>query len=293
MSIVTQDDATRREQTEGATPDAAFVVPARQGRTRRYAATLAPPLVALVVFIALWQGIVVAFNIPPYLVPGPFHVVQGAWDARDDLLAALTVTFERSLIGFAISIVVGIVIAVPMALSRLMYRALYPYAVLLQTIPIVTISPIIIIIWGPGTVSIVTIAFIIAAFPIISNTTLGLTSVDHNMVNLFQMYNASSWQQLIKLRLPHALPYILAGLRISSGLSVIGAVVGEFFAGTGGTDGGLGFIIQVAQNRMLIDELFAAALLSALLGIAVFAAVGVVSYLTLHNWHESSIRREN
>jgi len=174
-----------------------------------------------------------------------------------------------------------------------MYRALYPYAVLLQTIPIITISPIIIIVFGTGDPSIVTIAFIVAVFPVISNATLGLTSVDHNLINLFQMYNATSWQQLLRLRLPFALPYILAGLRISSGLAVIGAILGEYFAGTGGTDGGLGYIIQVSMNRMLIDELVAVALLSALLGIAVFTGVGIVSYLTLHRWHESSARREN
>ena len=243
--------------------------------------------------IAVWQASTVVFTIPPYLLPGPFHMVAGAWDARDDLAAALSHTFKDAMAGFALSVVVGIASAIALSSSTLLYRSLYPYAVLLQTIPIVTISPIIIIRWAPATLRSSSIAFIIAVFPIISNATLGLTSVDHNLINLFQMYNASRWQSLIKMRLPYALPYILAGLRISSGLAVIGAVVGEFFAGSGGADGGLGYIIQVAQNRMLMDELYAAALLSSLLGIAVFAVVGVISYLTLHNWHESAVRREN
>lgn len=269
------------------------VAPAPIGRTRRILVAVGPPLVALIVLIAVWQTSTVVFAIPPYLFPGPFHVVTGAWDARDALTSAVLHTFKDAMAGFVLSVVVGVASAIALSSSTLLYRSLYPYAVLLQTIPIVTISPIIIILMGTGDSSIITIAFIVAAFPIISNATMGLTSVDHNLINLFQMYNASRWQSLIKMRLPHALPYILTGLRISSGLSVIGAVVGEFFAGSGGEDGGLGYIIQVAQNRMLMDELYAAALLSSLLGIAVFALVGVISYLTLHNWHESAVQREN
>lgn len=269
------------------------MVPRAQGAGRRYLETLGTPAAALIFLIAVWQAVTVVFAIPPYLLPGPFHMVVGAWDARDDLVAALASTFKDALLGFLFSVIVGVLLGMLLALSRTLYRGFYPYAVLLQTIPIVTIAPIIIILFGTGDIAIVTISFIIAVFPVISNATLGLTAVDHNLINLFQMYNASPWQQLIKMRLPSALPYLLAGLRISSGLAVIGTVIGEFFAGSGGSDGGLGYIIQVAQNRMLMDELYAAALLSALLGVAVFAVVGSVGYLTLHKWHESSMQREN
>jgi len=298
MNVTTERDEARLLSTAAAPPasaplDPALLVPTEVGRARRYGAAIGPPVIALLVFLVLWQASVAVFNVPPYILPGPLHVASGAWDARDTLLAGLAFTMQRALIGFVLSGVIGIISAVVLAQSRIMYRALYPYAVLLQTIPIITISPIIIIVLGTGDPSIVAIAFIVAVFPVISNTTLGLTSVDHNLINLFQMYNATPWQQLLRLRLPFALPYILAGLRISSGLAVIGAILGEYFAGTGGTDGGLGYIIQVSMNRMLIDELVAVALLSALLGIAVFTAVGIVSYLTLHRWHESSVRREN
>lgn len=298
MSVTTERDEDRLLSTVGAmsmnTPlDPALLAREEPSRARQYGAAIGPPLVALIIFLASWQVGVTVFNVPPYILPGPLHVAAGAWDARDTLVAGLAFTMRRALIGFVLSGVIGIISAIVLAQSRIMYRALYPYAVLLQTIPIITISPIIIIVFGTGDPSIVTIAFIVAVFPVISNATLGLTSVDHNLINLFQMYNATSWQQLLWLRLPFALPYILAGLRISSGLAVIGAILGEYFAGTGGTDGGLGYIIQVSMNRMLIDELVAVALLSALLGIAVFTGVGIVSYLTLHRWHESSARREN
>ena len=137
------------------------------------------------------------------------------------------------------------------------------------------------------------IALIVAIFPIISNTTMGLLSTDHNLLNLATIYNASGWQQLVKLRLPSALPYILAGVRISSGLCVIGVIVGEWYAGTGGDSGGLGFIISVTARTNVMDELFAATLLTSALGIVVFVVVRIISHLWLRQWHESSLAREN
>jgi NitT/TauT family transport system permease protein len=163
---------------------------------------------------------------------------------------------------------------------------------MLQTIPIVAIAPLIVIWVGAGMNAVVLIAFIISLFPIISNATAGLTSTDHNLISMFELYNASWWQRMVKLKLPYAMPYLMTGLRISSGLAVIGAIVGEFIAGIGGLRGGLGYVIISAYNRVQIPYLFAAALSSALLGIVIFVAVSVVSGRFLRHWHESAVRRE-
>jgi NitT/TauT family transport system permease protein len=232
-------------------------------------------------------------NVPAFMAPSPIAVVQGFFANSSMLLTATYYTLRDALAGFALSIVVGVLVSMILAQSRLFDRAISPYATILQTIPIVAIAPIINQIIGVGESATAVIAFIIAVFPIISNTTLGLTSVDHNLLNLFQMYNASRWQLLWKLRLPNSLPYLLAGLRISSGLCVIGAFVGEVFAGTGGDSGGLGYVIQTAGGRLEMDILFAATLLSALLGIAVFVAVGIFNHWLLRNWHDSAAQREN
>jgi NitT/TauT family transport system permease protein len=252
-----------------------------------------PPAVVLVILLGTWQGITVLFNVPSYILPSPVAVAEGFVTNASELLTATYYTLRDALAGFALSIIVGVLIAMILAQSRMLERAISPYATMLQTIPIIAIAPIINLLIGANEAAVSLIAFIIAVFPIISNTTLGLTSVDHNLLNLFQMYNASRWQMLWKLRLPNALPYLLAGVRISSGLAVIGAFVGEVFAGTGGDQGGLGYIILVAGNRMQMDVLIAAALLSAALGIAIFLAVNAVNYWILHNWHESATRREN
>lgn len=252
-----------------------------------------PPLGVLVILVAAWQAIVVWRNVPAFVVPSPVAVVQGFFANSSMLLTASYYTLRDALAGFALSIVVGLLVAMVLAQSKIFERAVSPYATMLQTIPIVAIAPIINQIIGVGETATSVIAFIIAVFPIISNATIGLTSVDHNLLNLFQMNNASRWQQLWKLRLPNSLPYLLAGLRISSGLSVIGAFVGEVFAGSGGDSGGLGYVILNAGAHLEMDVLFAATLLSAALGIVVFVAVGVFNHWMLHNWHESAMQREN
>ncbi len=149
------------------------------------------------------------------------------------------------------------------------------------------------VIWfGAGESTIVAIVFIISLFPIIANTTAGLTSTDHNLVSMFELYNASWWQRTVKLKLPAALPYIMTGLRISSGMAVIGAVVGEFIAGMGGLRGGLGFLIASSAARIEMGTLFAAAAASSLLGIVIFIAVNLTSSHFLRHWHESAVQRE-
>ena len=251
-----------------------------------------PPVGAFVVFVVVWQAVVTALGIPKYLLPAPTDIVAAWIDNADIIVIALTSTFISALLGFGLSIVVGLIAALIMSQNKLLERSLYPYAIMLQTIPIVAIAPLIVIWVGAGMNAVVLIAFIISLFPIISNATAGLTSTDHNLISMFELYNASWWQRMVKLKLPYAMPYLMTGLRISSGLAVIGAIVGEFIAGIGGLRGGLGYVIISAYNRVQIPYLFAAALSSALLGIVIFVAVSIVSGRFLRHWHESAVRRE-
>ena len=281
----------RGDAVPRATP--APVVTLQRAQWRELAGRVWPPVAVLIVLLLIWQGVIALFNIQPYILPDPVETVQGGWAARDDLGVAVRVTFVDSLLGLALSIVLGLLVALLIARFKTLERGLLPYAVVLQTIPIIGIAPLIILWIGTGDVAIVVIALIIGIFPVISSASLGLISTDHNLLNMATMYNASGWQQLVKLRLPSAVPYILAGVRISSGLAVIGAIVGEFFAGTGGADGGLGDLIQIANRNLETDELFAAILLSSVLGILIFVTVNAISYFWLRNWHESSARQEN
>lgn len=251
-----------------------------------------PPVLVFIVFGVTWQTICRVFDVPRFLLPAPTDVVEAWIENRESLTGALMSTFLSALLGFGGAIVVGMSIALAMSQSKLVERSLFPYAVLLQTIPIVAIAPLIVIWSGAGMPAVVIIAFLIALFPIITNTTAGLVSTDHNLVAMFELYNASWWQRMVKLKFPAALPYIMTGLRISSGLAVIGAIVGEFIAGIGGLRGGIGYVITQAAAQLKMPYLFAAALTSSLLGIAIFIMVSFVSARFLRHWHESAIRRE-
>lgn len=252
-----------------------------------------PPLAVAVLFVTAWYGAIVLLRLPPYLLPPPHRIVLAAMDDWSNLVHASLRTFRAAMAGFVLSGCTGVAAAIIMAQSRVLERSLYPYAILLQTVPIIAVAPIIVVWLGAGTRAIVAISFIIAVFPVISNTTLGLISTDHNLLNLLELYGTSRWQQLLKLRLPHALPHILGGLKISGGLAVIGAIVGEFVAGIGGLQGGLGYLITVAARQLEMDHLFGAATLSCLMGIAVFFGISGVSHLLLRHWHESAVIREN
>jgi len=241
----------------------------------------APALVALVA-LAMWQGLVVAYEIPPYLVPSPLAVLRTLVTDRLLLLDSLGVTLGIALTALAISIVQ----------SRWIEMSLFPYAVLLQVTPIVAIAPLIII-WVKDTrIALVVCAVVVAIFPIISNTTLGLRSVDPGLLNLFRMCRATRWQVLWRLRVPGALPYFFGGLRISSGLALIGAVVAEFVAGTGGQGAGLAYQILLAGIQLNIPRLFAALVLIALCGVVLFALTVWASNAALSRWHESELRPE-
>ncbi len=245
-----------------------------------------PAAVALVL-LALWQGLVVGLEIPPFLVPSPVRVAQVMVADAGLLFGSLYVTMKITLLAFITATVLGVLIAFAFVQSRVVETALFPYAVLLQVTPIVAIAPLIIIWVKNPTASLVVCATLVALFPIIANTTLGLRSVNAGLLSYFKLNRASRWQTLTRLRIPSALPYFFGGLRISSGLALIGAVVAEFVAGTGGTGTGLAYQILQAGYQLNIPRMFAALVLITLTGVLLFALMAVLSKWALGGWHES------
>jgi len=237
--------------------------------------------------LALWQGLVVGLEIPPFLVPSPVRVAQVMVADAGLLFGSLYVTMKITLLAFITATVLGVLIAFAFVQSRVVETALFPYAVLLQVTPIVAIAPLIIIWVKNPTASLVVCATLVALFPIIANTTLGLRSVNAGLLSYFKLNRASRWQTLTRLRIPSALPYFFGGLRISSGLALIGAVVAEFVAGTGGTGTGLAYQILQAGYQLNIPRMFAALVLITLTGVLLFALMAVLSKWALGGWHES------
>ena len=254
---------------------------------------IAAPLLVGMLFLLGWEALVRLEDIPPYVLPGPLLVAETLWRDGPSLLASLAVTLRVTLAALAAAVVLGGALAILFAQSRLLEISLFPYAVILQVTPIVAIAPLIII-WLKDQVflSLLVCAWIVAFFPIVANTTLGLNSADRNLADLFRLYGASRWQTLRFLRLPTALPYFLAGVRISGGLALIGAVVAEFVAGTGGTETGLASRIIETYYRLQVPRLFAALLLLAATGIAIFAALSWLTRRLIGHWHESALPRE-
>jgi NitT/TauT family transport system permease protein len=260
---------------------------------RTLASATAPPVAALIVLLILWMGIIRWKDTSPLIAPSPGDVVNAFRDNAPDIFTALWSTMLDAAAGLALSTVIGIGLALVMSQSKLLERAIYPFTTLAQTIPVFAIAPLIGTMVGGGHTPVITVSLIIAVFPIIANATLGLTSVDPNHVSLFRLYNASRRQELLYLRLPYALPYILTGIRVSSGLAIIGVIVGEVLLGNGGPQGGgLGYEIWFAANQGLWGLLGASALAAGLLGILVFAGLGGIGSLALRHWHESAVARE-
>lgn len=249
---------------------------------------LAPTLVGAA-FLSGWEAVVRLAQIPPYVLPGPWLIAETLVRDGPNLLGALLVTLRITVSALAVAIVVGGALAILFAQSRLLEISLFPYAVILQVTPVVAIAPLIIIWVNDVFAALLVCATIVAFFPIVANTTLGLNSADRNLVDLFRLYGASRWQTLWLLRLPSALPLFLAGVRISGGLALIGAVVAEFVAGTGGAETGLASRIIEAGYRLQIPRMFAALLLLSLTGIAIFATLSWLSRQLLRHWHESAL----
>ena len=262
------------------------------GRERYRLVEIAAPLAAGLLFLAGWEAVVRWQDIPPYILPSPLAVAEALWRDGPSLLGSLLVTLRITVAALAAAIVFGGALAILFAQSRLLEISLFPYAVILQVTPIVAIAPLIII-WVDNTfLALLVCAWIVAFFPIVANTTLGLNSADRNLVDLFRLYGASRWQMLRFHRMPSALPYFLAGLRISGGLALIGAVVAEFVASTGGSDTGLASRILEAGYRLEFARQFAALLLLAATGIAIFALLSWLTRRLIGHWHESALPRD-
>jgi NitT/TauT family transport system permease protein len=249
------------------------------------------PVLVLLLGTAAWHLVVRAFAIPPFVLPGPGLVlntlIADSGLLGHSLLVTLVTTFE----GFLLAAVGGVGLAILFSQSRLVEYSLYPYAVILQVTPIVAIAPLLLI-YLPQPLAVLACAWIVAFFPVLANTTLGLSSVDHNLLALFELYQASRWQLLWNLKLPSALPQILAGLRIAGGLSLIGAVVAEIAAGSAGAGSGLAYRIAESGYRLNIPRMFAALLLLSAAGVAIFFLLSALSHLALRRWHESAVSRE-
>src|SRR5690349_856990 len=233
------------------------------------------------------EGMVRGGFVPAYLVPAPSSVFRALVDNRNELATAMAKTSAAAFLGFALSTLAGIGIAVLLSSSRAIQRSFYPYAVFFQTVPIIAIAPLLVIWFGYGMQTVTASAFIVSIFPIIANTLTGLLSTDPALRDLFQLYGASPGVTLVKLRFPAALPQILTGLRVASGLAVIGAVVGEFIGGQG-----LGSVVDIARTQQRVDKVFAAVLLASVLGLALFGVINLISALTLRRWHASEVTME-
>ncbi len=267
---------------------------ARRARTARIEgiAKWLLPVAVLALGLWLWDRIVVWNEIPHYLLPGPRLVLETLVKDWPILFDALLVTLQITLMALAVAVLGGVGLAVLFTQSRWAEMSFYPYAVILQVTPVVSIAPLIFIYVDNRTVGLLLCAWIVAFFPILANTTLGLKSADHNLRDLMTIYRASRWQRLRYLQLPSALPYFLGGLRIAGGLSLIGAVVAEYVAGTGGIGSGLAFRILEAGYRLNIPRMFAALLLIAATGVVIFAGLSFLSHMLLRKWHESALKRE-
>lgn len=249
------------------------------------------PIVMLAIAVLVWHLVVQTFTLPPYVLPGPGLVARTLITDGNLLWNSLLVTLITTFEGFLLAAVGGIGLAILFNQSRLVEYSFYPYAVILQVTPIVAIAPLLLI-YLPQPLAVLVCAWIVAFFPVLANTTLGLSSVDHNLLALFDLYKASRWQVLWNLKLPSALPQILAGLRIAGGLSLIGAVVAEIAAGSAGAGSGLAYRIAESGYRLNIPRMFAALILLSLAGVAIFYALSAMSHLVLRRWHESAIARE-
>ena len=250
------------------------------------------PILVLLLVVLVWQAVVQLFALPVYVLPGP-GVVLATLVADGALLwKSLLVTLATTVEGFALAAIGGILLATVFSLSRAIEFSLYPYAVILQVTPVVAIAPLLLI-YLPQPLAVLACAWIVAFFPVLANTMLGLASVDHNLIALFELHKASRWQTLWRLKLPSALPQMLAGLRIAGGLSLIGAVVAEIAAGSAGAGSGLAYRIAESGYRLNIPRMFAALLLLSAAGVVIFFVLSAVSYFILRRWHESAIRRES
>lgn len=254
---------------------------------------LLSPILLGLFLLALWEGLVRVYAVPVFVLPGPSVIFESLTQNFGSLMVSALATLKVTLAAFVVALIAGVGLAVLFSQSRLLELMIYPYAVALQVTPVVAIAPLILIWVGFDRVelALLILATIVAFFPILSATTLGLKSVDHGLKDLFRLYGASRWQTLLRLDLPATLPFLLTGMKTSGGLALIGAVVAEFVAGSG-TATGLAWRIVEAGNRLDIPKMFAALFLLSVLGIAIFLLLSALEYFALRKWHESMVARE-
>jgi NitT/TauT family transport system permease protein len=250
------------------------------------------PIIVIILTIVGWDRFCAINEVPHYVIPRPGRVLEALIEDWSLLISSLGATLLITFSALTLAIVGGVGLAILFAQSKWVEMSFFPYAIMLQVTPIIVIAPLIFIYVDSKFIGLLICAWIVAFFPILSNTTLGLKSADHNLVDMMKLYGASRWQTLRFLRLPSALPYFLGGLKIAGGLSLIGAIVAEFVAGSGGAGSGLAFRILEASYRLNIPRMFAAILLISFTGILIFMAMSFLSWLFLHKWHESAIKRE-
>jgi NitT/TauT family transport system permease protein len=263
-----------------------------QQTARARLADALPPLIVGLIMLVVWETACRVFAIHPFLLPAPTAIAATLAGDAPGLLRALWSTLKVALIALALATVIGSTIAFLFVQSRLIERSFFPYAIILQVTPIVAIAPLIIILVKNTQAALIICATIIAVFPVISNTTIGLRSVDADLQNLFAINHATRLQNLVYLRIPSALPFFFGGLRIASGLALIGAVVAEFVAGTGGRSAGLAYEILQSGYQLDIPRMFAALFLITVTGIALFLVMVGLSKLALGGWHDSEVEAD-
>jgi NitT/TauT family transport system permease protein len=285
-------EAASLKAAEAGTDSAVAIVVNRTSASERIL-SVAIPIFMVILAIAGWQAHITFNQVPRYIMPAPLDVVTALWTDWGTLAPSLLVTLRITFLALGIALLGGVGLAIVLVQSKWIELALFPFAVILQVTPMIAIAPLLIIYMPDTQSALLTCAFVVAFFPILSNMVAGLKSVDHNLLNLFELYGASRWQTLVHLKLPSSLPYFAAGLRIGGGLSLIAAVVAEFAAGSAGRGSGLAFRLLESGYRLNYPRLYAALLLLMGTGVAIFALTSLISWLLLHRWHESAIKREN
>jgi NitT/TauT family transport system permease protein len=290
MSQIAQNPSV--PSSEAGTDSAVAIVTAKATRSEKIL-RIVVPIAMLVLAILAWQIYVVANDVPRYILPSPLDVANALVTDWGTLFPALLVTLRITFTALFLALIGGVGLAIVLVQSRWVELALFPFAVIMQVTPIVAIAPLLIIYTPDTQTALLICGFLVAFFPILSNMVQGLKSVDHNLLNLFDLYGASRWKQLVFLKIPAAMPYFMAGLRIGGGLALIASVVAEFAAGSAGAGSGLAFRLLEAQYRLNMPRLFAALILLTMTGVAIFAITSLISWLALHRWHESAMKREN
>lgn len=257
----------------------------------QWAVRYAPPAFVFAATVGAWQAFVQLDEVPPYVLPSPALIAATLVSDRATLFPALLVTAKTTFAALAAAVAGGVGLAILFAQWKWVERSFLPFAIVLQVTPVIAIAPLLLI-YLEAPSAVLVCAFLVAFFPILSNTALGLASTDRNLVDLFKLYRATRWQTLLYLRLPAALPYFLGGLRIGGGLALIGAIVAELAAGNAGKGAGLAFRIAEAGYRLNIPRMFAALALIALAGIAIYAALSALSAALLGRWHDSAATPE-